>query len=147
MITHIVRHNNKCITKPGEHKKVYVCYALSDIKKRDLLISFKQRWEFYTNNTFDFIYIDKDLESYSSNDFIENITNCLKNCDGMMALISNNIKEDYLFEQELSIAIESNIQMVGIDIRKKDEGFIPDILQDKMIKWGWEWFSEFIDSL
>ena len=43
----------------GAHKRIYVGSAESDIRYRDMVVNFRQRWSFYTNNTFDFLTSDR----------------------------------------------------------------------------------------
>jgi len=134
MIIHKIKLKEDTDNKISEYKKIYISCSSKDIKTRDLLISFKQRWSFFTTNTFDFLYSET------------NIDNLIK-CDGIMVLVSKNIKGDLVVSNEILFALENRIPLVGVDIRQKEDEYVPEVLKNKMIKYGWEWFSDFIDSL
>ena len=134
MIIHKVKLEEDTDHKISEYKKIYVSCSSEDIKIRDMLICYKQRWSFFTTNTFDFLYSDT------------NIDNLIK-CDGIMVLVSKNIKDDLTVSNEILFALENKIPIVGVDIRQREYEYIPEVLQNRMIKYGWEWFSDFIDSL
>lgn len=134
MIIHKVSSKEDTDHKVSEHKKIYVSCTGKDIKNRDTLIGFKQRWSFFTTNTFDFL-----CSAASTDELLK--------CDGIMVLVSKNIENDQVVSNEISFALENNIPITGVDIRQRDYEYIPEALQNRMIKYGWEWFSDFIDSL
>ncbi len=67
--------------------------------------------------------------------------------DGMMMIVSTNTADDGAAALEIDCALSHNVPIVGVDVRYKFEGKIPEKLVGKMTKYGWEWFAKFIDGL
>jgi hypothetical protein len=129
----------------GEQKKIYVGCADSDIRYRDMLINYRQRWNFYSNNLFDFLTSDRsglELEQWK-----QIAEKKIRNSDGVMILVSKHTETDYGTAWEIDCALLNNVPIVGVDIRKFADGNIPKKLVGKMTRYGWEWFTEFIDGL
>ena len=64
-----------------------------------------------------------------------------------MILISEHTASDYAIAWEIDYALSKSIPIVGVDVRKKREGELPEKLVGKITKFGWEWFADFIDGL
>lgn len=128
-----------------EHKKIYVGCAESDIRYRDMLVNFRQRWEFYTNPTIDFLTFNRDgLVQERQKQIIEK---SIQDSDGVMVIVSANTELDPLAIWEIDCAVSNNIPIVGVDVGKNPEDHIPRKLVGKMTRYGWEWFSNFINKL
>jgi hypothetical protein len=129
----------------AEYKKIYVGCADADIRYRDMMVSFKQRWETYTNSKFDFLSCDRSgLESGQWKPAIENL---IRGSSGVMILVSEHTALDTVAQWEIDCAVSNNVSIVGVDIRKNPEANIPKKLAEKMTRYGWEWFAEFIDGI
>ncbi|MBU3952945.1 MAG: TIR domain-containing protein [Proteobacteria bacterium] len=129
----------------GEHKKIFVGCAEPDIRYRDMLVNFRQRWEFYTKNTINFLTFDRnDLEPSQWKHAVEKI---IRESDGVMVIVSKHTKSDFLANWEIDCALSNTIPIVGVDIGKNPEGIIPKKLVGKMTRYGWEWFARFFDGL
>ena len=74
MIVHkVIKEKGPQKDSPPEHKRTYLGCAASDIRYRDMMTNFRQRWEFYTHNTFDFITSDmEDLDFIEWKRVVEN---------------------------------------------------------------------------
>lgn len=137
------RSKNK--SSQGEHKKIYVGCAESDIRYRDMLVNFRPRWSFYTTNTFDFLTSDQSgLETDKWRQMVEKT---IRESDGVMIVVSEDTALDSGATWEIDCALSNAVPIVGVDIRKDPDGTIPDKLVGKMTRYGWEWFAEFIDGL
>jgi hypothetical protein len=129
----------------GEHKKVYVGCAESDIRYRDMIVNFKQRWSFYTNHSFDFLTSDRGgLESHLWKQIVERT---IHESDGVMIVVSEHTASNSGVTWEIDCALSKSIPIVGVDMRKDPDSDIPKKLFGKMTRYGWEWFAEFIDGL
>jgi hypothetical protein len=147
MIIHnvIIGKRTKDQSSQGKHKKIYVGCAESDIRYRDMMVNFKQRWGFYTNNTFDFLTCDRSgLESDQWKQIVEKK---IRKSDGVMIMVSEHTALDSDATWEIDCALSNTVPIVGVDIRKDPDGNIPKKLVGKMTRYGWEWFAEFIDGL
>ncbi len=129
----------------GEYKRIYVGCAQSDIRYRDMMINFRQRWEFYTNNTFDFLTSDRS--GLKTDQWKQMVEKTISESDGVMIMVSQHTAMDSGAAWEIECALANNVSVVGVDIRKRSNGDIPKGLEGKMTRYGWEWFAGFIDEL
>ncbi len=147
MIVHEVKIGKQTTNQvaKGEHKNIYVGCAESDLRYRDMLVNFRQRWEFYTKNTISFLTFDRNgLESAQWKPIVEKM---IRNSDGVMVIVSEHTVLDTLSTLEIDCALSNNVPIVGVDIGKCPEGNIPKKLVGKMTRYGWEWFAKFFDGL
>jgi hypothetical protein len=129
----------------GERKKIYVGCAESDIRYRDMMVNFRQRWSFYTNSSFDFFTSDRSgSELHAWKQIVEET---IRESDGVMIIVSERTASDSDAIWEIDCALSNSIPIVGVDIRKDPDSNIPKKLVGKMTRYGWEWFAEFIDGL
>ncbi|EFK07407.1 conserved hypothetical protein [delta proteobacterium NaphS2] len=129
----------------GAHKRIYVGCAEPDIPRRDMMIGFRQRWQFYINNTFDFLTSDgSGLERDRWKRVAEKN---IHKSDAVMILVSEHTASDFGVSWEIDCALKKGLPIVGVDIRKRSAGGIPKGLAGKMTRYGWEWFAMFIDGL
>jgi len=110
-----------------------------------MMINFRQRWEFYTHNTFDFFTSDRS--GLKNGQWKEMVEKTISESDGVMIMVSQHTAMDSGAAWEIECALANNVSVVGVDIRKKSEGHIPKGLEGKMTRYGWEWFAAFIDEL
>lgn len=129
----------------GRHKTIYVGSSKNDIKYRDMLVNFRQRWEFYLKGTLDFSTCDYDDLKPDQWKWIAEKK--IYESDGMMMIVTTNTADDGAAAWEIDCALSHNVPIVGVDIRYKFEGKIPEKLVGKMTRYGWEWFAEFIDGV
>lgn len=147
MIVHEVEIGKQPATQimEREHKKIYVGCAESDIRYRDMLVNFRQRWEFYTKPTIDFLTFDwNTFELEQQQQVVEKI---ICESDGVMVIVSAYTALDVSANWEIDSAIKNSIPIVGVDIGKNPDGNIPGKLVGKMTRYGWEWFAMFINGL
>ncbi len=127
------------------HKKIYVGCAQSDIKYRDMMVNFRQRWEFYTRGTFDFLTCNpSDLKTDQWKELVEKT---IRESDGAMIMVSEHTATDLGATWEIRCALANSVPIVGVDIRKNSKGSIPRGLEGKITRYGWEWFAGFIDEV
>ena len=129
----------------GAHKRIYVGCAESDIPRRDMMISFRQRWQFYINNTFEFLTYDGSGPEQDR--WKRVVEETIRKSDGVMILVSEHTASDFGVAWEIDCAVKNTLPIVGVDIRNRSAGNIPKKLVGKMTRYGWEWFAMFIDGL
>lgn len=132
-------------TEPGEHKNIYVGCAECDIRYRDMLVNARQRWGFYTRNTFDFTTGDRNgAETERWRRIVEKR---IRESDGVMILVSGQTASDGAALWEIDCALSNAVPVVGVDVRKNPASRIPEKLIGKMTRFGWEWIADYIDGL
>ena len=146
MIVHQVRVGESDLKQPftGRHRTVYAGSAGSDIKYRDMLVYFRHRWELYTDGYLDFVTCDDQL---SREQWRQETGKKIRHSDGVMMIVSKNTVKDGNALWQIDFAVNNNVPIAGVDIRNNGEGDIPAKLVGKMTKYGWEWFTEFINRL
>ncbi|WP_024334842.1 hypothetical protein [Desulfotignum balticum] len=147
MIVHNVKIGKKTseYLSIRENKKIYVGSAESDIRYRDMLVNGRHRWELYSKPSIDFFTFDrKGMELSQCKPIVEKK---IRGVDGVMIIVSDQMSSDPLVLWEIDCSVANKIPLVGVDIGKNTYNLIPKGLERKITKFGWEWFSEFIDGL
>ena len=62
-------------------------------------------------------------------------------------LVSENTVHDEDALWEIDMAFSHNVPIVGVDVRNRCSGALPEKLVGKMTRYGWEWFAEFINGI
>jgi hypothetical protein len=128
-----------------ENKKIYVGSAESDIRYRDMLVNGRHRWELYSKPSIGFSTFDrKKMELSQCKPIVEKK---IRGVDGVMIIVSDQTSSDPLVLWEIDCSVANKIPIVGVDIGKNTYGLIPKGLEKKITRFGWEWFSEFINGL
>jgi len=147
MIVHEVKSGKSNTDKniQRRHKTIYVGSAKADLKYRDMLVYFRHRLEFYINGTLDFTTCDRN--GLKTDQWKQIAQKKIIESDGVMIIVTENTALDDAAAWEIEAALYNNVPIVGIDIRSKSEGKIPEKLVGKMTRYGWEWFAKFINGL
>lgn len=128
-----------------ENKKIYVGSAESDIRYREMLVNGRHRWELYSKPSIDFSTFDrKKMELSQCKPIVEKK---IKRADGIMIIVSDKTSSDPLTLWEIDYSVAHKIPIVGVDVKRISPELIPDGLKGKTIRFGWEWFAEFFNSL
>jgi hypothetical protein len=124
-IVHIVKIG--CQEKPwkGTHKEIHVACEEGDEKYVDMVHNFSHRLSLYTSNPFSF------RERY-------------KDVDGIMVIITGRMIGNSKAQKMIEYTAITKIPIIGVDVRSRDMGHVPDI---KLTRLHWEGLSNFIDSL
>jgi hypothetical protein len=71
----------------------------------------------------------------------------IKGCDGMIVLLSKNIKNADGALWEIECAKEENIPLIGLYIHTDDHYYPNEMLGINKVSWTWSNISKFLDSL
>ncbi len=147
MIVHEVTIDKQPANQPTKEsrKKIYVGCATPDIPYKEMLVNFRQRWEFYTRHRIDFLTIDQS--GLAPDQCKRKAEEAICQSDGVMVIVSKHTACDALALWEIDCALSNAIPTVGVDIRKTPDEHVPPKLVGKMTKYGWEWFAAFMDGL
>ena len=134
---HLVRKNSS-------KKKIFVSFAIEDKKIRDLLVGQAK------NSSVPFDFIDRSVyqpwkSAWKSNCRIE-----IKECDGVIALLSNKTWKADGQRWEIKCAQDESIPILPMHAykTKNKRGKIPPELNaEGIINWEWKEIVEFIEAL
>jgi nucleoside 2-deoxyribosyltransferase len=123
-------------------KNVFISFAVEDKFARDHLVHQAEQarvpFTFYdmsVRNPFDSMWKTRCRER-------------IKQCDGVIALISKRTRLADGAKWEIQCAIEEGIPIIGVHIHANDKGQIPSELDgETVIEWTWNGIKRFIDSL
>ena len=146
MIVHTVKIGEKeGPVSVDHHRMIYVGGAQADLKHMNLLVYGRHRWEFYIKGTLDFLTCSRtglDIKQWKTA-----TEHKICQAHGVMLLVSNSTAEDEGALWEIDTALTHHVPIVGVDIRSRPEGEVPDKLAGKMTRYGWEWFAQFINNI
>lgn len=129
--------------KKERRKRIFISFAIEDIKYRDDLVSQARR----EKSPFDFI--DMSVKKpWKSAEWKRRCRTKIKGCDGVIALISKRTHLASGARWEIRCALEENIPTIGMQIKWKDKGAKPKELKNKrMIRWTWNNIEYFINNI
>lgn len=131
-------------SKKGKiQKKVFVSFAIEDSRYRDFLVSQAK------NERSPFTFIDMSVkEPWNENVWKRKCRQKIKECDGMIVLLSNHTWHSSGARWEVKCAKEEGIPVIGMHIKKDDKRAKPTELgRSRVIEWTWENVQRFIESL
>jgi hypothetical protein len=122
-------------------KKIFISFAVEDKHYRDLLRG-------QSLNTASRIeYTDFSIKDPFQSAWKTNCRDVIKNCDGVIALISKKTRLADGAKWEMKCADEEGIPMIGVHIHKDDKGQTPsELVGHKVIDWTENGIANFIDN-
>lgn len=124
-------------------KRVFISFAIEDIEYRDHLIDQARR----DRSPFDFIDMSVK-KKWKEAEWKKRCRTKIKRCDGVIALLSKNTYKAGGAKWEMQCAREEGVKIIGMHIKKNDQGAIPQELKGvKVITWSWPNIEKFINSL
>ncbi|MPL94165.1 hypothetical protein SDC9_40313 [bioreactor metagenome] len=124
-------------------KRVFISFAVEDIEYRDHLVNQAR------NNRSPFDFVDMSVKkTWQKSEWQKRCRTKIKRCDGVIALLSKNTYHAGGARWEMKCAIEENVEIIGMHIRKNDKGAIPPELKgEKIIEWNWSNLEKFVNQL
>ncbi len=128
------KRSKRQIPRPSKKKKIFVSFAIEDMKYRDFLVAQGK------DERSPFSFVDMSVkEPWSQNVWKSRCREKIKDCDGMIVLLSKNTWHSGGSRWEIKCADEEGIPVVGMHIRKNDKGAIPpELYGKKVIDWTWD---------
>lgn len=126
-----------------EKKKVFISFAIEDQKYRDFLVGQAK----VKHSPFDFI--DMSVKSpWPEHEWKRQCRNKIKQCDGLLVLLSRNTWHSSGARWEIKCAIEEGLKVTGMHIKHWDQGAIPtELYGKKVMNWSWDNLEQFINKL
>lgn len=129
--------------KKQARKRVFISFAIEDIEYRDYLVAQARK----NHSPFDFIDMSVKKE-WNQDEWKDKCRTKIKRCHGVIALISKNTHQASGARWEMKCACEEGIKIIGMHIKKNDQGAIPRELQGKpIVLWSWKNLEKFINRL
>lgn len=130
-------------TKKHKRKRVFVSFAIEDVEYRDYLVEQARKGK----SPFDFIDMSVK-QKWNENEWKKRCRTKIKRSDGVIALLSKHTHKAGGARWEMKCAIEENVKIIGMHIKKNDKGAIPPELKgEKIIEWNWKNIETFINQL
>ena len=123
-------------------KKVFISFAIEDKFARDHLVHQAEQ------SRTPFSFEDMSARQPWDNSWKTRCRERIKQCDGVVALLSPRTRFADGAKWEMQCAIEERIPIIGVHIHKDNKGQIPSELNGKkVIEWTWDGIKNFIDNL
>ena len=120
--------------KGNKRKKIFISFAVVDIKYRDFLVAQSKN----ENSPFDFVDMSVK-EPWTETIWKQKCRVKIRNCDGMIVLLSKNTWHSSGTRWEIKCARQERIPVVGMHIQKNDKGATPpELIGKKIITWSWD---------
>jgi hypothetical protein len=122
-------------------KRVFVAFAMEDKWARDLL----RGQALNTRSPFE--YTDFSVKEPFSNAWKTEVRKRIRSCDGVIVLLSKNVRNANGARWEIKCAIEEGIPIRGVSIHKDDRYVPPEMNGKRLLRWTWDNIQNFIDKL
>lgn len=130
-------------TTKNEKNKIFVSFAIEDEISRDHLVK-QAKLE-----RSPFSFVDMSVkEPWNNDEWKRKCRTKIKRCDGMIVLLSKNTWHSSGARWEIKCAKEEGVPVIGMHIRKNDQGAIPPELRGKkIITWTWGNLEKTLNSI
>jgi len=134
--------NSNSQNNGDEKKKIFVSFAIEDRVYRDYLVGQAR------NDRSPFNFIDMSVkEPWDEAEWKRKCRSKIKGCDGMIVLLSKNTWHSSGTRWEIKCAKDEGIPIVGMHIKKENQGAIPpELYGKKIITWSWDKIEKSINK-
>jgi hypothetical protein len=123
-------------------KRIFTSFAIEDERIRDLFIGQAR------NEKVPYELVDMSVKEPWDSEWKKRCRTKIKGCDGVIVLISKNLKQADGALWEIRCAKEENIPILGVYMTGCDITDTPDELDGiKKIKWTWSGIADFVNNL
>ena len=123
-------------------KNVFISFAVEDKYARDHLVHQAQQARV------PFSFYDMSVRTPFDSMWKTRCRDRIKQCDGVIALISKRTRLADGAKWEIQCAIDEGVPILGVHIHKDDKGQVPYELDgERVIEWTWDGMRSFIDQL
>jgi hypothetical protein len=121
-------------------KRIFVGFAVEDKRYRDLLKGQSRLGDSPIS------YTDFSVKQPWDRAWKSSCRSRIKGCDGMIALLSNNVRNADGARWEIKCAAEEGIPILGVYV-KDDRYKPPEIAGKRVITWTWNGIGNWINGL
>lgn len=124
-------------------KRIFISFAIEDEQYRDFLVTQAK------NERSPFTFVDMSVKQpWDEKIWKQKCRTKIKTCDGMIVLLSKNTWHSSGTRWEIKCAKEEGIPVIGMHIKKNDQGSIPPELKGKkIITWSWDNLANVIKKI
>ncbi len=123
-------------------KNIFISFAIEDKFARDHLVYQAEQAKV------PFSFTDMSARQPWDNSWKTRCRERIKQCDGVIALLSPRTRLADGAKWEMQCAIDEGVPIMGVHIHKDNKGQIPlELDGKKIIEWTWEGIKKFIDLL
>jgi hypothetical protein len=122
-------------------KRIFVGFAVEDKRYRDLLRGQSKLGDSPIE------YTDMSVKQPWGRSWKTQCRRRIKGCDGLIALLSQNVRNADGARWEISCAVEEGVPVLGVHIHKDDAYRPPEIQGRRVIRWSWDAISNWINRL
>ncbi len=123
------------------NNRIFISFAIEDEQYRTYLRGQAR------NAKSPFEFVDMSVKEAWDSSWKTNCRTRIKGCDGVIVLLSKNIKKADGALWEIECAKEENIPIIGVYIHTDDKYFPDEMYGIKKITWTWDGIADFINSL
>ena len=122
-------------------KRIFVGFAIEDEKYRNLLRGQSKLGDCPIE------YTDYSVKEPWSSSWKTQCRERIKGCDGVIALLSANVRNADGARWEIKCAVDEGVPVLGVHIYKDDDYTPPEIAGQKVTRWGWDEVGDWINGL
>lgn len=123
-------------------KRIFTSFAIEDERIRDLFIGQAR------NTKVPYELVDMSVKEPWSNSWKTRCRTKIKGCDGVIVLITKNLKNADGAIWEINCAKEESIPLLGVYIGEATSSDAPtELLYIKKVNWTWDNIAEFVNGL
>ena len=131
------------LKKKKGKRKIFISFAYEDRKYRNFLV----RQANDERSPFEFVDMSVK-EPWENHVWKRKCRSKIRQCDGLIILLSKNTWHSGGSRWEIKCAIEEGLKVIGMHIKKNEKGAIPPELQGRrIIIWNWENLEKFVKGL
>lgn len=125
----------------ADTKKIFIGFAVEDKNYRDLLRGQSKLGDSPID------YTDMSVKEPWENSWKTNCRQRIAGCDGLIALLSQNVRDADGARWEISCAVAEGIPVLGVHIHQEDDYKPFEIAGQTVIRWTWDGIGNWIDGL
>lgn len=121
--------------------RIFISFAIEDKTYRNYLVGQAR------NERSPFSFTDMSVKERLENEWKTRCRIRIKGCDGVIVLLSKNIKKAEGALWEIRCAKDEKIPLIGIYIHDDDFYYPDEMYGIKKISWTWDGIAEFLKTL
>jgi hypothetical protein len=123
-------------------KRIFTSFAIEDVRMRDLFVGQARK------ENVPYELVDMSVKEPWSDSWKTRCRTRLKGCNGVIVLITNNLKKADGAIWEINCAKQERIPLIGVYVGGASANDSPIELNGvKKISWSWDGIASFVNSL
>jgi nucleoside 2-deoxyribosyltransferase len=122
-------------------KRIFTSFAIEDVRMRDLFVG-QARLE-----KVPYDLVDMSVKEPWSDSWKTQCRTKIKACDGVIVLITKNLKNADGARWEINCAMQEGIPLIGVYIQADSSDAPTELNGLRKINWTWDGIAQFINAL